>query len=155
MMTTTVWDYAIGGAIAETLFQGSAIQTRARRGINLSAIRGKPLSGILQGAALGGILTVAIDYAQILLEEKFGLLENNDEVALDGHPSVALERSGHDTIPADIKAMSNEELMKSIEKLKKGDREESLSTQTSSSTEDSSRLSRPLWRRIFFFWRRE
>jgi hypothetical protein len=156
---TTVSDYAIGGAIAGAIFQGSAIQTRARRGIDLTAIRGKPLSGILPGAALGlsaGMLIVAIDYAQILLEEKFGTAEYNDEVALDGYPSAALEKSGHATmIPADIKAMSNEELMKSIEKLKKGDSEESLSTQLSSSSEDSSQSRRPMWRRIIFFWRRE
>jgi hypothetical protein len=156
---TTVSDYSIGGAIAGAIFQGSAIQTRARRGIDLTAIRGKPLSGILPGAALGlsaGILIVAIDYAQILLEEKFGTAEYNDEVALDGYPSAALEKSGNATmIPADIKAMSNEELMKSIEKLKKGDSEESLSTQLSSSSEDSSRSRSPMWRRIIFFWRRE
>jgi len=148
---TTVSDYGIGGAIAGAIFQGSAIQTRARRGVDLTAIRGRPLSGILPGAALGlsaGILIVAIDYAQILLEEKFGTAEYDDEVALDASPSAAFEKSGHDTmIPADIKAMSNEELMKSIEKLKKGNSEESLSTQ--------SRSRSPMWRRIIFFWRRE
>ena len=148
---TTVSDYAIGGAIAGAIFQGSAIQTRARRGVDLTAIRGRPLSGILPGAALGlsaGILIVAIDYAQILLEEKFGTAEYDDEVALDVNPSAAFEKSGHATmIPADIKAMSNEELMKSIERLKKGDSEESLSTQLS--------LRSPMWRRIIFFWRRE
>jgi len=156
---TTVSDYGIGGAIAGAIFQGSAIQTRARRGVDLTAIRGRPLSGILPGAALGlsaGILIVAIDYAQILLEEKFGTAEYDDEVALDVNPSAAFEKSGHDTmIPADIKAMSNEELMKSIEKLKKGDSEESLSTQLSSSSEDSFRSRSPMWRRIIFFWRRE
>lgn len=155
---TTVSDYAIGGAIAGAIFQGSAIQTRARRGVDLTAIRGRPLSGILPGAALGlsaGILIVAIDYAQVLLEEKFGTAEYDDEVALDVNPSAAFEKSGHATmIPADIKAMSNEELMKSIEKLKKGDSEESLSTQVSLS-EDSSRSRSPMWRRIVFFWRRE
>ena len=79
---------------------------------------------------------------------------NNDDDGEDS--SVAFEDSGGETmIPADIRAMSNEELMKSIEKLKKGGdkRESSITPLLPLSSGESSQLRSPLWKRVIFFWR--
>jgi len=129
----TIFDLVIGGSIAGALFRGSAVRTRVGARIDasimgiskhsspaayLSAVRGRPLSGLLPGAALGmlaGVVTVASDRAQVAVEDYFG------DADADNEEMVGIEsEDGAVTIPADIKAMSNEELMKSIEKLKSG-----------------------------------
>ena len=71
-------DYAIGGAVAGAVFRGSAVRTRlGARGISSTVGGGRPfLSGILPGAVLGlsaGIAIVALDWARILLDERFGV----------------------------------------------------------------------------------
>mmetsp|Transcript_33584 Transcript_33584/g.61828 ORF Transcript_33584/g.61828 Transcript_33584/m.61828 type:complete len:439 (+) Transcript_33584:46-1362(+) len=129
----TIVDLVIGGSIAGALFRGSAVRTRVGARIDasimgiskqsspstyLSAVRGRPLSGLLPGAALGmlaGVVTVAADRAQVAVKDYFG------DADADNEDMVGIEsEDGAVTIPADIKAMSNEELMKSIEKLKSG-----------------------------------
>ena len=116
----TISDYTIGGAIAGALFRGSAVRTQVGARLdasisNSSAIRGR---GILPGAALGlvaGVAIVAMDRAQIAVEDYFGVL---DDGAMEESDLVQdLER---DEVPADIKAMSNEELRQSIESLREG-----------------------------------
>ena len=135
----TINDYMIGGAIAGALFKGSAVRTQvgsridasimgakaqptSRTSPNLKAIRAKPLSGILPGAALGlvaGVAIVAMDRAQVLIEEKYGHIDEDAEDEM--MDQMAAENKNDDApIPADIKAMSNEELMRSIEELKQG-----------------------------------
>ena len=95
---------------------------------NLNAIKkGRPLSGILPGAALGllaGVSIIALEHAQALVEEKFGQsLPNNSEL---------IEQNTNDTtIPDDIKQMTNEELASAIEELKRGNREKLQATDTS------------------------
>jgi len=129
---TTIIDYTIGGGIAGALFKGSAVRTPTGARLDASimgnysasssvstAIKGKPLSGILPGAALGllaGVSIVTMEYAQILIEEKFGVEQagNTDMIA-----EVAPQNT-NDDIPADIKAMTSEELAASIQSLRSG-----------------------------------
>lgn len=129
---STIIDYTIGGGIAGALFKGSAVRTPTGARLDASimgnysasssvstAIKGKPLSGILPGAALGllaGVSIVTMEYAQILIEEKFGV---EDDVNTDTIAEVAPVIT-NDDIPADIKAMSSEELAASIESLRSG-----------------------------------
>lgn len=132
----TISDYMIGGAIAGALFRGSAVRTKAGARIdasimgmpagasNLSNLRGRPLSGIVPGAGLGllaGAAIVAIEFAQDAVVEHFD--QHTGEEKLDdlynGDANAMLVMDTKEEIPADIKAMSNEELMKSIEELKK------------------------------------
>lgn len=130
---TQISDYIIGGAIAGALFKGSAVRTKTGTrldasimGNNLSTSSNsslkaitRPLSGILPGATLGlvaGISMIALDRAQIMVEEKFGNKEDND------NDEVLVDRQEDDTtiIPQDIKQLTNEELMKEIERIKSG-----------------------------------
>ncbi|KAL9183537.1 hypothetical protein ACHAXT_004393 [Thalassiosira profunda] len=127
----TISDYAIGGAFAGALFRGSAVRTKVGARLDSSmmggtasattssAIIARPLSGILPGAALGliaGIAIVAMDWAQVAVEEHFGQFDGAETV----EEYELLERENVEPIPDDIKAMSNEELMKSIESLRGG-----------------------------------
>ena len=94
---------------------------------NLNAIKkGRPLSGILPGAALGllaGVSIMALEHAQALVEKKFGQSLPNSEL---------IEQHTNDTtIPDDIKQMTNEELASAIEELKRGNREKVQATDTS------------------------
>jgi hypothetical protein len=130
-------DYAIGGAVAGAVFRGSAVRTRlGARGISSAVGGGRPfLSGILPGAVLGlsaGIAIVALDRARILLDERFGVRPDprrgvvDDDDDDDDHDyttvdSSSLAERADAQIPADIRAMSNEELARSIESLRRGD----------------------------------
>lgn len=141
---TKISDYIIGGSLAGALFQGSAVRTRAGARIDASlmglsstaagnargVLRGKPLSGLVPGAALGLAAGVAIVGVDILQEQVVDYFEG------DGQNSTVDEEDGRvvanveekDTtiegeIPEDIKRMSNEELLKSIENLKRGQKE--------------------------------
>jgi hypothetical protein len=129
-------DYAIGGAVAGAVFRGSAVRTRlGARGISSAVVGGRRpfLSGILPGAVLGlsaGIAIVALDRARILLDERFGVRPDprrgDDDDDDDDHDyttvdSSSLAERADAQIPADIRAMSNEELAKSIESLRRGD----------------------------------
>ena len=94
---------------------------------NLNPIKkGRPLSGILPGAALGllaGVSIIALEHAQALVEEAFGQSLPNSEL---------IEQNTNDTtIPDDIKQMTNEELASAIEELKRGNREKVQATDTS------------------------
>ncbi len=128
MQLVTISDYMVGGAIAGALFKGSAVRSTAGAKMDASImgisaprnspIRGRAMSGIFSGAALGllaGVAIVAMDHAQVLVIENLGHGEDDD----DGDDGVyhEIEVRGLE-IPDDIKAMSNEELMKSIENLK-------------------------------------
>lgn len=125
---TTISDYLIGGAIAGAIFKGSAVRTSTGARIdasimgkspasNLRAI-GRPLSGILPGAALGllaGVAIVAMEHAQVVVQENLGHLDDND---VDELPDALEQGEEESPIPSDIKAMTNEELAKSIEDLR-------------------------------------
>ena len=143
---TTVIDYMIGGAIAGALFKGSAVRTPAGARVDasimgsssistatsssLNAIKSRPLSGILPGAALGllaGVTIVTMEYAQKQVEEKFG-----EDVVVDEETDLNEEnvpKSNKDDIPEDIKAMTTEELLASIQNLKSGRDEQSSNHQ--------------------------
>lgn len=143
---TTVIDYMIGGAIAGALFKGSAVRTPVGARIDasimgsssistatsssLNAIKSRPLSGILPGAALGllaGVTIVTMEYAQKQVEEKFG-----EDVVVDEETDLNEEnvpKSNKDDIPEDIKAMTTEELLASIQNLKSGRDEQSSNHQ--------------------------
>lgn len=130
---TQISDYIIGGSIAGALFKGSAVRTKTGARLDASIMGNnnlstspisslkaitRPLSGILPGAALGliaGISMIALDRAQIMVEEKFGNVE-------DDNIEVIVDRQEDDTtiIPQDIKQLTNEELMKEIEMIKSG-----------------------------------
>ena len=130
---TQISDYIIGGSIAGALFKGSAVRTKTGARLDASIMGNnnlstspisslkaitRPLSGILPGAALGliaGISMIALDRAQIMVEEKFGNVE-------DDNVEVIVDRQEDDTtiIPQDIKQLTNEELMKEIEMIKSG-----------------------------------
>ena len=84
-------------------------------------------SGMLPGAALGlsaGILIALLNRAHVLLEEEYGRGRNvdDDDLSTDGldpSSSAAIRDGGGDgPIPDDIRAMSNEELARSIEILR-------------------------------------
>eukprot|EP00986_Skeletonema_menzelii_P010766 scaffold5374_cov149-Skeletonema_menzelii.AAC.7 len=128
---STIIDYMIGGAMAGALFKGSAVRTPTGARLDASimgnysassvstAMKGKPLSGILPGAALGliaGVSIVSLEYANIVIEEKFGVEEDNNT---DDITEVA-PKEINDDIPADIKAMTSEELAASIQSLRSG-----------------------------------
>lgn len=134
----TISDFVVGGSLAGALFRGSAVRTRVGARIDASimgapassapsgyasAVRGRPLSGLLPGAALGllaGIATVAADRTGVAAEEYFGQAGGeNDPCETENAASTERESAKEDLIPADIRAMSNEELMKSIESLKR------------------------------------
>ncbi len=138
---TTIIDYMIGGGIAGALFKGSAVRTPAGARIDasimgsssisstatssLNAVKSRPLSGILPGAALGllaGVTIVTMDYAQQQVEETFGDVVVDEEADLNEENAP---KSNNDDIPADIKAMTTEELLASIQSLKSG-RDESI-----------------------------
>lgn len=114
-------DYMIGGAIAGAIFKGSAVRSSAGAKMDTSIMgmassSGRAISGIFPGAALGlfaGVAIVAMDYAQVLVKERLGHGEEEED---DEH--VYHEVEVEMQIPDDIKAMSNEELMISIENLK-------------------------------------
>ena len=157
-------DYAIGGAVAGAVFRGSAVRTRlGARGMS-SAVGGggrRPfLSGILPGAVLGlsaGIAIVALDRGRILLDERYGVRpdprrgddddgdddgDDDDDCATGDSPSFAAS-PGHGVgadaqIPADIRAMSNEELARSIESLRRGEDAGGGGRSSSSSSHSSS-----------------
>ena len=140
--TAKISDYTIGGVIAGALFKGSAVRTKTGARIdasimgissqpssNLKSIKGRPLSGMLPGAALGllaGISIVAIEHAQNTIEERFSNLDDDE---------LGVKRRNEDSsIPEDIKRMTNEELMASIEALKRGEKEKFPASSSSSST---------------------
>lgn len=129
---STIIDYMVGGGIAGALFKGSAVRTPTGARLDASimgnysassssvstAIKRRPLSGILPGAALGllaGVSIVTMEYAQILIEETFGEEDDNTDVIAEVSTKTA-----NDDIPADIKAMTTEELAASIESLRSG-----------------------------------
>ena len=142
---TTIIDYMIGGGIAGALFKGSAVRTPAGARIDasimgsssisntattssLNAIKSRPLSGILPGAALGllaGVTIVTMEYAQQQVEETFGedVVDEETDINEDNVP-----KNNNDDIPEDIKAMTTEELLASIQSLKSG-RDESSNRQ--------------------------
>lgn len=123
---STIIDYMIGGGVAGALFKGSAVRTPTGARIdasimgNYSVFKGKPLSGILPGAVLGllaGVTIVTMEYAQVVIEEKFGVedvTDSNDVI------EEVTPKKQNDDIPADIKAMSSEELAASIQNLRSG-----------------------------------
>lgn len=126
---STIIDYMIGGGIAGAIFKQSAVRTPTGARIDASimgnyspslvstAIKGNPLSGILPGAALGllaGITIVAMEYAQVVIEDKFGGTNNDDVI------EETASKNTNDDIPADIKEMSSEELAASIHSLRSG-----------------------------------
>lgn len=138
----TIIDYAIGGGIAGALFKGSAVRTPAGARIDASimgnsyhysqnTIKSRPLlSGILPGVALGllaGVTIVTMEYAQVVAEEMFGIKDAETDNA-DSNDTVEeiMPKNKNDDIPADIKEMSSEELITSIQNLKSG-RDESRS----------------------------
>ena len=102
----------------------------ASRGAGTAALRGGVLSGLLPGAGLGlaaGAFIVATRLAQGLVEERIELERDEsrrdhredpdrEEAKIEDGPS----RDERDAIPEDIRRMSNEELRKSIEDLKRG-----------------------------------
>ena len=151
---TTIIDYMIGGSIAGALFKGSAVRTPAGARIDASimgssvstsslavAVKGKPLSGILPGAALGllaGVTVVAIEYAQTVIEEKFGVVEGEEAGTIE--ENITNKINNKDDVPADIKAMSTQELMASIEKLKRGRDELSSKDQEVESESDEEQI---------------
>ena len=128
---STVVDYMIGGSIAGALFKGSRIRTAMGARIDASmlgnyatssALKGSPLSGIFPGAALGlaaGVSIVAMEYAQVAIEENFGAEDDEHEV-IDSDTTEVAPRNKNDDIPADIKAMTSEELAASIQNLRSG-----------------------------------
>ena len=130
---STIIDYMIGGAIAGAIFKGSAVRTPAGARLDASimgnysassvstAIKGKPLSGILPGAALGllaGVSIVSLEYANMVIEEKFGVEDDNNTD--DNIAELVAPKQINDDIPADIKAMTSEELAASIQNLRSG-----------------------------------
>eukprot|EP00985_Skeletonema_marinoi_P020701 scaffold12368_cov149-Skeletonema_marinoi.AAC.12 len=133
---STVIDYMIGGGIAGALFKGSAVRTPTGARLDASimgnysassvstAMKGKPLSGILPGAALGllaGVTIVTMEYAQVVIEEKFGVEEDDDAAEVtDDVIEEVVPKKRDDDIPADIKAMTSEELAASIQSLRSG-----------------------------------
>eukprot|EP00984_Skeletonema_dohrnii_P025767 scaffold14952_cov85-Skeletonema_dohrnii-CCMP3373.AAC.1 len=133
---STIIDYMIGGGIAGALFKGSAVRTPTGARLDASimgnysassvstAMKGKPLSGILPGAALGllaGVTIVTMEYAQVVIEEKFGVEEDDDEAEVtDDVIEEVVPKKRDDDIPADIKAMTSEELAASIQSLRSG-----------------------------------
>jgi len=141
---TKISDYIIGGSLAGALFQGSAVRTRAGARIDASlmglsstatgnargVLRGKPLSGLVPGAVLGlvaGVTIVGVDILQEKVVDYFEgdrhsstVEEGDDRVAANAEEKkITIEEE----IPEDIKNMSNEELLKSIENLKRGQKE--------------------------------
>lgn len=114
-------DYMIGGAIAGAIFKGSAVRSSAGAKMDTSIMGmasspGRAISGILPGAALGlfaGVAIVAMDHAQVLVKERLGH-EEGEAYGEHVYHEVDVEME----IPEDVKAMSNEELMISIENLK-------------------------------------
>ncbi len=138
---TTIIDYMIGGGIAGALFKGSAVRTPAGARIDasimgsssisstatssLNAVKSRPLSGILPGAALGllaGVTIVTMEYAQQQVEETFGEDVVDEETDIN---EENVSKNNNDDIPEDIKAMTTEELLASIQDLKSG-RDESI-----------------------------
>ncbi|KAL3787717.1 hypothetical protein HJC23_012143 [Cyclotella cryptica] len=127
----SIADYTIGGAIGGALFSGSAVRTRAGRKIDASilgtaASRGaRPLSGLLPGAGLGllaGVVIVSVDLLLEFLEENFGDTSVSSEESSDvpqAGDAVSDVTNDQDIIPAHIKSMSNEELARSIDDLKR------------------------------------
>ncbi|KAL3821705.1 hypothetical protein ACHAXA_003263 [Cyclostephanos tholiformis] len=126
-----VFDYAIGGAVAGAIFRGSAVRTRATSRFDASSPssasavggtgRGALMSGALSGAALGlsaGIFIFAIDRVREMLDERFGGDYDDDATAyyIREGSSHAEDDGG---IPVDIRMMSNEELAKSIDSLRR------------------------------------
>ena len=101
---TQISDYIIGGSIAGALFKGSAVRTKTGARLDASIMGNnnlstspisslkaitRPLSGILPGAALGliaGISMIALDRAQIMVEEKFGGRATDTKTSSDGMP---------------------------------------------------------------------
>ena len=122
----TVADYTIGGAIGGAFFTGSAVRTPAGRKIDAAilgaAIRGGGLlAGLLPGAGLGllaGVTIVSIDYATEMLEERFGEADEQLDELPEQNEMVQIQNNG-EPVPESIKAMSNEELARAIEELKK------------------------------------
>ena len=122
----TISDYMVGGAVAGAIFKGSAVRSTAGAKMDASIImgisasrnspiRGRAMSGILPGAVLGllaGVAIVAMDHAQVFVIQYLDHGGDDDDDGVYHEIEVGLE------IPDDIKAMSNEELMKSIENLK-------------------------------------
>jgi len=133
---SAIIDYMIGGGIAGALFKGSAVRTPTGARLDASimgnysassvstAMKGKPLSGILPGAALGllaGVTIVTMEYAQVVIEEKFGVEEDDDAAEVtDDVIEEVVPKKRDDDIPADIKAMTSEELAASIQSLRSG-----------------------------------
>ena len=123
---TTIVDYTIGGALGGALFNGSPIRTAAGRKIDApilgAAIRGGPLAGLLPGAGLGllaGVAVMSIEFVTEIVQDHFGEMEEelDDELV---HVEEETPRTDNDEpIPAHIKSMSNEELAKAIEDLKR------------------------------------
>jgi hypothetical protein len=115
-------------------------------------------SGMLPGAALGlsaGILIALLNRAHVLLEEEYGRGRNvrlddendDDDLSTDGldpSSSAAIRDGGGDgPIPDDIRAMSNEELARSIEILRgRGDHSGGWSPLTMSTMSSSAEPSR-------------
>ncbi len=141
---TKISDYVIGGSIAGALFQGSAVRTRAGARIDASLVglsstamgnargvlRGKPLSGLIPGAALGLMAGFAIVSVDILQEKAVKYFESdghgsnvdeNDDSAMENVQEKKIAKE--EAIPEDIRRMSNEDLLKSIENLKRGQKE--------------------------------
>jgi hypothetical protein len=124
----TIADYTIGGALGGAIFAGSAVRTNAGRKLDAAMLgtatrAGGPLAGLLPGAGLGllaGVTIFTVDYIRELLEEQFGEeVEQFDELSQENTNSIEAARGNSETIPAHIKAMSNEELAKAIVDIKR------------------------------------
>jgi hypothetical protein len=123
----TIADYTIGGALGGALFAGSAVRTSAGRKIDAAILgtatrTGGPLAGLLPGAGLGllaGVTIVTVDYVRERLEEQFGEEDEQlDELPQESN-NIEAASSNTETIPAHIKSMSNEELAKAIQDIKR------------------------------------
>lgn len=124
----TIADYTIGGSIGGAIFAGSAVRTRAGRKIDASILgtagrNARPLAGLLPGAGLGllaGVTIVSIDLVREYLEENFGELDDQpDELMSKAGSEISSAENTDVVVPAHIKAMSNEELAKAIEDLRR------------------------------------
>lgn len=123
----TITDYTIGGALGGALFAGSAVRTNAGRKLDAAMLgtatrAGGPLAGLLPGAGLGllaGVTIFTVDCIRELLEEQFGEEDEQFDELPQENINMEAAHSNSKTIPAHIKAMSNEELAKAIEDIKR------------------------------------
>ena len=131
----TIVDYTLGGSLGGALFTGSAIRTRSGKKFDAvllgssssSMMKGGALKGLLPGAALGlfaGLVIVTVNSVTEYLEEEFGTEDDGimiDEESMKNDKGLEKEKNddAEIVVPAHVKAMTNEELAKAIEDLKR------------------------------------